>query len=167
MKSLILFGSKYGTTETCANKLKGYMNGEVEVLNINKASNVLLDDYDKVIIGSPVYAGMFNKGIKAFIENNKSELMNKKLGLFMCCMSDGKKITEQFEANVPKELLEKAKIMESLGGEFKFSKMNFFEKKIIKMISKKDKSLGEINGKTDISRIDENAIKNFTKFMEE
>ncbi len=161
MRDLILFGSKYGTTETCANKLKEYMGGEVEVININKDSNISLDIYESIIIGSPVYAGMFDKEIKKFIEDNKDKLATKKLGLFMCCMSDDKRVIQQFEENVPKEILEKAKIKESFGGEFKFSKMNFFEKIIIKMIAKKDKSLGKVDGKTDINKINEAAIKKF------
>ena len=166
MRSLILFGSKYGTTETCANKLKGYMGGEVDVLNINNSTNISLDEYDNIIIGSPVYAGMFNKDIKNFIEANKSKLINKRLGLFMCCMSDDKRVAQQFKENLPQEILERAKVKENFGGEFKFSKMNFFEKMIIKMIAKKDSTLGKVDGKTDISKIDESAIKNFAKVME-
>ena len=39
--------------------------------------------------------------------------------------------------------------------------MNFFEKTIIKIIAKKDKSLGKVDGKTDISKINEENIKVF------
>lgn len=165
MKSLILFGSKYGTTEDSANKLKDYLKGDVEIINIKQAKNISLNNYERVIIGSSIYAGMINKDIKSFIENNKAELVNKKLGLFTCCMSDGEKVVEQFNQNVPKEILEVAKVKENFGGEFKFSKMNFFEKTIIKMIYKKDKSLGIVNGKSDISKINEEAIKNFAIIM--
>ena len=166
MKSLILFGSKYGTAEICANKLKEYLNGEIDIINIANNNDVLLDRYDNIIIGSSVYAGAFNKNVKAFIENNKNKLINKKLGLFMCCMSQGERIIEQFEQNVPKEILEVAVVKSNFGGGLKFSKMNFFEKKIIKMIAKKDKDLGDIDGKSDVSMINEEAIKKFAETME-
>ncbi|MEG0296402.1 MAG: flavodoxin domain-containing protein [Clostridium sp.] len=165
MKSLVLYGSKHGTTEECAKKLKGYLDGEVDLINVEDNKEIKLDDYNKIIIGSSIYAGMINKGIKKFIEDNKSELIGKNLGLFMCCMSDGEKIKEQFEQNIPKEILDAAKVKESLGGAFKFSKMNFFEKKIIKMIAKKDPSLGSIDGKTDIYKIDEDVINKFAISM--
>lgn len=165
MKSLILYGSKYGTAEECAKQLKGKMQGEVELINIKDNKDILLTDYNKIIIGGSIYIGMINKEIKAFIESNKSELIQKELGLFMCCMSDGEKVKEQFEQNLPKEVLDAAKVKENLGGAFKFSKMNFFEKKIIKMIAKKDPSQGIIDGKTDISKIDEDAISRFIVAM--
>lgn len=165
MKSLILFGSKYGTTESSANKLKGYLKGEVEIIDIKKSNNISLDKYDKIIIGSSVYAGMINKDIKSFIENNKAKLINKNFGLFTCCMSDGDKVNEQFNQNLPGEILAAAKAKENFGGEFIFSKMNFFEKLIIKMISKKDPSLGKVDGKSDISKINEEAIKRFAMAM--
>ncbi len=161
MRSLILFGSKYGTSETCAKKLKGYMHGEVDLVNVKNSADILLDNYDKVIIGSSVYMGIINKEIKKFIKDNQSELMSKKLGLFICCMSEGEKINEQFAQNLSKEILDSAMIKENFGGEFKFSKMNFFERKIIKMIAKKGPSLEVVDGKTDINKINEDAISRF------
>ncbi|MEG0672276.1 flavodoxin domain-containing protein [Clostridium sp.] len=165
MKSLVLYGSKYGTTEECAKKLKDHLHGEVDLINVEENKDIKLANYNKVIIGGSIYAGMINKGIKKFIEDNKSELIGKDLGLFMCCMSDGEKVKEQFEQNIPKEILDAAKVKENLGGAFKFSKMNFFEKKIIKMISKKDPSLGSVDCKTDIYKIDEDAINKFAIAM--
>lgn len=165
MRTLIIYGTKKGTTETCANKLKGYMTGDVDMINIKDNKGIDLNIYNTVIIGSPVYVGMFIKEIKIFMENNKSNLLNKKIGLFMCCMSQGEMAEKQFKENVPKEILNTAKIKSNFGGEFKFSKMNFFEKTIIKIIAKKDKNLGKIDGKTDINRISEENIRIFAKTL--
>lgn len=161
MRSLILFGSKYGTAEECAKKLKEKLKGDVDLINIKNSKEISISDYDKVIIGGSVYMGMINKEVKEFVECNKSELISKKIGLFMCCMSEGDKIIEQFNQNLPNEVLSAAKVKESFGGEFKFSKMNFFERQIIKMISKKDPKIGKINVKNDFNRIDEEAINRF------
>lgn len=166
MRTLIIYGTKKGTTETCANKLKEYMIGDVDIINIKDNKSIDLNIYSTVIIGSPVYAGMFIKEIKEFIENNKSNLLDKKIGLFMCCMSQGEMVEKQFKENVPKEILDSSKIKSNFGGEFKFSKMNFFEKTIIKMIAKKDKTLGVVDGKSDISKIKEDNIKAFAQALE-
>lgn len=161
MKSLILFGSKYGTAETCTKKLKGCIQGEVDIVNVKNSADILLGNYDKVIIGASVYMGIINKEIKKFIEDNQPNLISKKLGLFICCMSEGEKVNEQFTQNFSKEILDAAIVKENFGGEFKFSKMNFFEKKIIKMIAKKDPNLGDVDGRIDINKIDEDAIIRF------
>lgn len=166
MRSLIIYGTKKGTTEACAKKLKGYMKGEVEVINIKDIKDIDINNYDTVIIGSSVYAGQFIKEIKEFIQSNINKLKDKTIGLFICCMSQGEIIDKQFKDNVPEEILQAAKVKENFGGEFKFSKMNFFEKTIIKMIAKKDESLGNVDGKTDISRINENNIKVFADTLE-
>ncbi|MEG0309209.1 MAG: flavodoxin domain-containing protein [Clostridium sp.] len=165
MKILILYGSKYGTTEECARKLKSYLHGDIDLVNIKENKGVKLANYTKIIIGGSVYAGMFNKDIKKFLENNKSELAQKYLGIYMCCMSHGEKVKEQLEQNIPKEILDAAKIKESFGGAFKFSKMNFFEKMIIKMIAKKDENIGTVDGKKDIYKIDQEAISKFAVAM--
>lgn len=166
MKTLIVFGSKYGSTEACAKALRNHIGEDCEVININNIKNITLNKYENIIIGSPVYIGKFDKLIKEFIETNKNELMNKKLGIFICCMSKGDKINEHFEKNVPREILDSAVVKANFGGAFKFSKMNFFEKTIVKMIAKEDESLANMDGKSDIYRIDEELIKNFAKSME-
>lgn len=167
MKSVIIIGSKYGATETCANKLKECMSQSADIINLNKTKDIELDNYENIIIGTPVYAGMINKEVKNFVESNISKLVNKNIGIFLCCMSDAEKVEGFLKENFSNEILNVAKIKESFGGEFKFSKMNFFEKKIIKMISKKDEKLSHINGKADISMIKDDAIENFAKRIEE
>lgn len=97
MRSLIVYGSKKGSTEYCANKLRSYINGNVDVVNINIIKDIDLNKYDTVIIGSSVYAGMFVKGIKEFIENNKVKLKDKNIGLFMCCMSNDEIVEKRSE----------------------------------------------------------------------
>lgn len=163
MKILILFGSKYGTTEKCAGKLKEYINGDVEIININEKKNIELEKYNKIIIGSSIYVGVFNKKIKAFIKEHMEKLIRMDVSLFISCMAEGEELESIFKENISNKLLDGIKLKESLGGAFMFSKMNFFEKRIIKAISKKDSKLGVVDGKNDIIRINEEKIKNFAK----
>jgi len=73
--------------------------------------------------------------------------MNKKLGLFLCCMEEGEKANEQFENAYPENLRKHATATGLFGGEFTFEKMNFLEKSIIKKISKISESVSKINEK--------------------
>jgi menaquinone-dependent protoporphyrinogen oxidase len=72
--------------------------------------------------------------------------LNKEIGLYVCGMErDESKQREELVRAYPKELIDKAKSIQFLGGEFLFENMNFFEKMIIKKIAKTDKSISEIN----------------------
>lgn len=167
MKGLIIYSSKHGTTEYCAKKLKENLNSQFDIINIKNVKTIDINNYSKIIIGTSVYAGAINKDLKAYVESNKAELLTKDLGIFMCCMSKEDKANQQFKDNFSEELLKSSKIIASFGGEFKFSKMNFFEKTIIKIIAKNDPELGKVDGKTDINKINENTLKDFSKIMEE
>jgi len=51
MKTLVLFASRYGCTEKCANMLAEKINGDVEVKDLVKNKKIGLDGYDLVIRG--------------------------------------------------------------------------------------------------------------------
>lgn len=167
MKGLIIFSSKHGTTEYCAKKLQNNLKSDFDIINIKNIKSIDISNYEKIIIGTSIYAGAIDKELKSFIESVKTELFSKDLGIFMCCMSDEPKVSQQFKDNFPEELLKSSKIVASFGGEFKFSKMNFFEKTIIKIIAKNDPKLGKVDGKSDINKINENIIEDFSRIMEE
>lgn len=142
MKTLIVFSTKYGTTEKCANILKEKIKGNVDLFNLKTKKDIDISIYDNVIIGGSIYMGNIQKEVKEFCTKNIRPLKKKKIGLFVCCMSDEETAKNQLEASYPKELVEKAFAKECFGGEFILSKMNFFHKLIVKKVSntKEDKS---------------------------
>ena len=156
MKTLILLSSKYGTTEKCGSLLREKLKGEVELVNIKKGNIPELDQFDRVIIGSSVYVGKISKNISEFLLANLNTLKTKEIALFICCMAEGEEGEKEINSVYPEELLAVAIAKGCFGGEFVFSKMNFFEKLIIKKISKKD-------GKEDISNISEEKINKFAE----
>ena len=50
---------------------------------------------------------------------------------------------QQLESVFPEALLKRACVKKACGGEFNFNKMNFFEKMIIKMVSRAQEKPGE------------------------
>lgn len=136
MNALIAYSSKYGCTKKCVELLHKELNGNVEIINLQTSKNIDLSKYNKIIIGGSIYMGMIQKEVKEFCNNNLEVLKEKQIGLFICGMQEGKFITTEINENFPKELLEASIIKEHFGGEFTFSKMKFFEKMIVKMISK-------------------------------
>ena len=156
MKTLVLFASKYGTTKTCSEKLVGKLSGEVTVVDIGRQKAPSLDGYDTVVVGGPVKIGKIHAKVKRYCIANEALLLQKRLGLFICCMAEGEDATKELEGNFPQAMLDKAVVRACFGGEFLMSKMGFFTKKMIQGIAKTDK---------DISAIKEAEIEAFAKVL--
>lgn len=156
MKTLVIYATKYGTTKTCTDKLVGKLSGTVEVVDIGKNKAPSLEAFDTVVIGGPVKIGKIHAKIKRYCVANTEELLQKKIGLFICCMAEGEDAKKELDANFPQALLDKAVVRACFGGEFLMSRMGFFTKKMIQGIAKTDK---------DVSAIKESEIEAFAKVI--
>lgn len=145
MKTLITYCTTHGCTEKTANELKDFLGGEVLLVNLKKETVPDLTSFDRIIIGGSIHAGQIQKRVKDFCSQNLETLQNKELGLFICCMEEGEKAEIQLQDAFPKALLQSAKTTASLGGEFNFNKMNFFQKLIVKKVAKVENSVSHIN----------------------
>lgn len=155
MKTAIFYMSKHGCVEKAASLLKKYLkNDEVEIFNLKKDKLKSLNNFDKIIIGGSLHAGMLQKKIKTFYTKNLNILLKKELGIFLCCMEDGEDAKKQFNKVYPENLRNHAKATGLFGGEFVFSKMNTIEKIIIKKIAKTDK---------DVLKFKEEEVKAFAR----
>ena len=145
MKTAIIYFSKHGTTEKVAYLIgKQLYADKVEYISLkeNKAPDIQM--YDKVILGTSIYAGHSSKQMKSYCFNNGELLEKKKIGLFICCMLKEKE-QEQLTNAYPDYLNKVAIVKEALGGELLFDKMNFFEKFLSKMIMKVSTSVFALN----------------------
>lgn len=146
MKTAIIYYSKKGTTQKVAKIISDKLDSQEGLIDLKNKSSFDISTYERIIIGSPIYAGNSHNKVKKFIVSNLNLLLNKEVGLYVCGMErDEAKQREELERAYPKELIDKAKSKQFLGGEFLFENMNFFEKMIIKKIAKTDKSISEIN----------------------
>jgi len=156
MKTLIIFASKHGCTENCSHLLKDKLNGEVKIVDIKKDSIPEITEFDNIIVGGSIYMGRIQKEINNFCLVNSSTLINMKLGFFTCGMSENEIAEKQINTSFPEELLTNAVAKAHFGGEFIFKKMNFFERFIVKKISKINK---------DISKISKENINKFAQLI--
>lgn len=153
MKSLIVYCSSHGTTEKAVRFLSESLEGEVLAVDL-KMEKVKFDlgHFDTVIIGGSIHVGNIQRKIKQYIRNNLDTLLEKDVGLFLCCMHDGETAIEQFNNAFPQELRKNSTAMGLFGGEFLLSEMNFLEKQIVKKVS---------GATVDQSNLDYEAIKEF------
>jgi len=136
MKILIIYGSKHGCTKDVAIEVAKQLNADV--VDINNIQEGILENYDKIVFGSPIYAGMMNKKIRKFMNRQFNELRKKRLYLFLCRGDKEPDINVIIRGNIPKyEYGFQAKFV--VGGEFRYSDMRFYEKLIIKILSGRKK----------------------------
>lgn len=136
MKILIIYATKYGCTKKCAEILKSFLDEEVEILSA-KSYKIDLTQYDVVFIGGSVYMGKIRKEIIQFYKRNKKQLINKRIGLFVCCYTPND--TDGFlESLFPKEMLEHAFYATCVGGEMNYRKMNCIYRKLFQSLKKID-----------------------------
>ncbi|MCD2346648.1 flavodoxin domain-containing protein [Clostridium guangxiense] len=159
MSTLIVYVTKHDFTAKCVMRLSKQLDDNFDILNLREKKDTKLEHYDSVIIGGPIYMGQIMKEVKEFCEKNLQELSKKKIGLFVCGMSDEDKINSFIEQSFPQKLKDRASAKGDFGGSFIFKSMNFFERFIIKHICKTNKDI--LNLKEH--NIDEFAAKMNTK----
>jgi len=138
MKTLIIYASKYGTTADCAEYLKNKLTGDIVLIDAkNHNEQIDLTSFDAIIIGSSIYMGQISKVLKSFCEENFDILCQKKISLFLCCALS-EQVDEFFKNNFPSKLLEHAQTTEYFGSEARLEKMKFFDKCIIRAVTKGD-----------------------------
>lgn len=157
MKTLIAYCTTHGCTEKTAKELQLHLGNETIICNLKKEQAPALEDFERIIIGGSIHAGNVQKTIKLFCAKNLEALKQKELGLFICCMEEGEVAQNQLMNAFPTELHEIAKASAFFGGEFNFSKMNFFEKFVVRKIAHVEES---------VSKIDHSAIEHFSNRMD-
>lgn len=144
MNSLIVYATRYGCTENCARALDEKLFGNVDLQNLKQAKAVDLSAYHRVIVGGSIYIGRIQKEVTDFCTGNLSDLKDKEIGLFICCMREGEEAESQLNSAFPQELLDRAAAKETFGGEFIFKKMKAIDRFIAKKISKADQDVSAI-----------------------
>ncbi len=142
MKTLILFGTKHGSSmraaKMIATKIRNF-----DLIDIKEKQAITLEDYDTVYIGCPIYFGNINKGIKKFLQKNQTELLTKDLKLFTLGLDD-KNIKKTLSHCFNNELLEHA-THKHLGGAYVFEEMSFLERFIVKKVARFTESVDMIS----------------------
>lgn len=145
MRTAIVYASSHGTTERVAQKIQqGLGENTVQLFNLKKHKKFDLSGYEQVILGGSIHAGSVQKQMQKFVDNHRPELLEKRLGLYLCCM-DEDRAQEQFNNAYPEVLRSQAISQKVMGGEFRFDRMNFIEKAMIKKIAGVDQSVSKIN----------------------
>lgn len=128
MKTLIAYSTTLGCTEQCASRLKEDLGENVEMVRISRRRKFNLQEYDNIIIGGSIHEGMIQRSVFKFCENNLDILLQKHVGLFVCCMDPDANEQELIQEAFPDKLVESALASGFFGGELNIKKMNLLQK---------------------------------------
>ncbi|MHA2099451.1 MAG: flavodoxin domain-containing protein [Candidatus Kariarchaeaceae archaeon] len=147
-KVLIVYGSRYGSTEEIANKISNLLTGKQEfivtLLNLKRTKTSdcpSITDYDGILIGSGIRIGKWTKEAKNFLIECKRQMSkdNPIIGIFVTCgyAADPKfypKAIRLFIEKMIQKVEIKPNIFDAFGGVFDYSKKskkNFIDRKIL------------------------------------
>lgn len=141
MNSIIIYGSHYGTTKQYAEELSKRTN--IKAISFKKF-NQQINDYDNIIYLGALYAG----GVLGMSKTLKklNNISNKKILIATVGLSDPtdevnkNNIRNNIKNQIPKEVLEKAKIFHLRGG-IDYSKLNLAHKTMMKLLYNAVKNL--------------------------
>jgi len=157
MHTLIVYNSKYGATKKCVQVMRSELTGEVTDVNIGEGKAPNPEDFDRVLIGSNIHAGSINRKVRSYCSHATDSLIQRPVGLFLCCLAPEEHALDYFGKNFPQVLVEHAKTTGVLGGALYFEKMNFFERFLLKKVS---------GTTTSFENIDEKRIRDFVQKFE-
>ena len=124
MKTLIAYSTTLGCTEQCASKLKEDLGEDVEMVRISRRRRYNLQDFTNIIIGGSIHEGMIQRSVYKFCENNLEVLLQKQVGLFVCCMDPNADEQRLIDQAFPEPLVKHALASGFFGGELNIKKMN-------------------------------------------
>ena len=158
MKTAIIFKTKHGTTEKVAYMLAKDLSkdgSEVRIIDLAKTRQPHLNGYERRIIGGSIHVGRIQREIRTFCDKHSEMLLEKKLGLYICCMeTDELKRQKEFDDAFSAVLKEHASAKAIMGGEFLLEKMNFIERLVVRKVA---------NTRESVYDIDTEAVEKFIK----
>ena len=154
MKTAIVFATNAGSTARAAQLLADKLPG-AQLFDISKRSAIKkcnIDDFDAVIVGSPIKMGEIDRNVVFFLGENSENLAHKKCGFFI--MSFFAEHRDEYLSKLfPKRLSEHA-VKGSFGAVIDLQKLKGVDRLMMKSVAKKNGALPECG-------IDEQAIGRF------
>lgn len=152
-KVLFLHSSTDGQTIKIFKHIEEQLGNEYqcEVMDLHQSPNIDFSLYDRILIGAAVRYGHLNKKLYQFIDQNRKQLDESKVGFFCVNLTARKegKNTPETSAYMKKFLLKSPwvpTLQAVFAGALRYPSYNFFDRTMIKLIMKLT------GGETDTSK---------------
>ncbi|MCD4774816.1 MAG: flavodoxin domain-containing protein [Candidatus Aegiribacteria sp.] len=145
MRNLIIYATKYGSVANAAELLAGELQDSTDLVRLGHDDLPALDEYDSVLVGGSIYVGNIQKEVKEFCRDFEAELLEKKLGLFICAAEKNEeKQLNIINKNFSSELIDHSTAAGWFGQEVHFEKASFMDRIAIRFIMGAKKSFSDL-----------------------
>jgi len=135
MKTIIIYTSANGCTEKAVKELSQKLSGEVETVDLMHHHSLLLDEFDRIIIGGSIHSGKIQQRINYFCLTHMHLLRTKEIGLFICCSNEPEAAHEEINNAFPEELHQIAKTEAIFSGILNLDEMSFVKRILVKKVA--------------------------------
>ena len=156
MKTLIAYATRYGCARKAAEALRDHLGGEVSLVDLKEDGDPDPGPFDTVIVGGSIQAGRVQRRVRAYCEARSSALLEKRLGLYLCCMYEGEVAVKQLADAFPAALRDRATATGLFGGDLDFEKVGFVARLVVKKVAGVTES---------VFKFDEGAVVAFAERM--
>jgi menaquinone-dependent protoporphyrinogen oxidase len=132
MKILIAYRTKYGTAAACARALAEKLGAEAALADLADARDVDVREYDVILVGGSIYAGTLQRKVVSFCEKNRSALLERRVGLFLCCLYEGEDAALQLQSAFPDWILAHSFARALPGGEVHWDRLSFLDRMLVR-----------------------------------
>ena len=77
MKTVVLYGTKYGTTKKCVDSLCEKIEGDFELIEVSEADKKTIKNADRIIIATPYMLVIFIKVLKNTVKKILKNFLKK------------------------------------------------------------------------------------------
>jgi menaquinone-dependent protoporphyrinogen oxidase len=134
MKTLVAFASRQGCSEKSARLIQRMLGADCDIVDLDIESDIDLAPYETVIVGGPIYFGKLRGTVRYFCERNLQALLERRIGLYICCMQSGEIALQELREAFPSALLAHASATGIFGGEIQMERINFIERFIVRAV---------------------------------
>jgi menaquinone-dependent protoporphyrinogen oxidase len=145
MRTLIAYRTKYGTTASCARQLAEKIGGEVTVHDLAAGPVPDVTAQDVVLVGGSIHAGKIQRQVVSFCERNRSALLARKVGLFLCCFFTGEEAVIQMQSAFPDWLLAHSFARAFPGGEIHYGRLTLIDRLLVRSLPRPAGDVSRMN----------------------
>lgn len=163
MNTLILYTSKHGTTKRYAKEIATQLFPKGQVLDVKKINHRQFNQFDTIVLGTPIYAGQPRRDMSDFCQKFHDELLTKQLYLFASGLASGNLATRELQGAYPESLHHHAEGKVFLGGAVDYSSLNLLEKGVVSLMPRDDFQLPNLKKVQQISKLNRQQIVQFSQ----
>ena len=97
-----------------------------------------------MLIGGSIYGGKIQREVSWFCERNQEALLDRPVGLFLCCLYTGARAEAQLREAFPPWLVAHAFASRLFGGALRYSRLRLFDRFLVRSVS---------HGSGDVDRV--------------